>query len=155
MGAPMNMRRLPATLLGGFGLLLGGTLATAHGQPRSLHDIPWYMANNAARAATINLCRSDHRFAHDVDCLNAETAEDRLWGQRAATGALPGQKQAQGRSRSSVFDDDLLSPQYWAKNRIVRLGTLAGCNKPVPTEQPDVCAAARQGDTLDTRRPRP
>ncbi len=151
-----NMRRhLAARLLGGFGLLLGGALATAHGQPKSLHDIPWYMANNAARSATINLCRSDHRFARDVDCLNAETAEDRLWGQRAANGALPGQKQAQGRARSSVFDDDLLSPQYWANNRLVRQGTLVSCNRPVPIVQADVCAAARQGDALDTRRPRP
>ena len=150
-----NLHLLAAAALGGFGLLLGGAPATAHGQGTSLHDIPWYMANNAARAATIKLCRSDHRFARDTDCLNAETAEDRLWGQRAANGALPGQRLAQGRSRSSVFDDDLLSPQFWANNRIVRQGTLAGCNRPVPTEQPDVCAAARQGDALDTRRPRP
>ncbi len=147
------MRRLPATLLGGFGLLLGGTLATVHGQPRSLHDIPWYMANNAARAATINLCRSDHRFARDVDCLNAETAEDRLWGQRAAKGALPGQKLAQGRSPSSMLDDVLLSPQYWADNRLARIGTLAECKTALTRYPPDVCAAARQGDALDgTRR---
>jgi hypothetical protein len=148
-----NMRRrLAAPLLGGFGLLLGGALATAHGQPKSLHDIPWYMANNAARAATINLCRSDHRFARDVDCLNAETAEDRLWGQRAANGALPGQKQAQGRSRSSVFDDDLLSPQFWADNRLTRIGALASCKHPPTVYTPDVCAAAQQGDALDAAR---
>jgi len=141
-------RRLAATLLGGFGLLLGGAFVTAHGQATSLHDIPWYMGHDAARSATLNLCRNDHRFARDADCLNAETAEDRLYGQRAARkGQL-----AQGRSRSSVFDDDLLSPKYWADNRIVRLGTLAGCNRPVPTVQPDVCAAARQGDTLDAAR---
>lgn len=147
---------LAATVLGGFGLLLGGAFVTAHGQSRPLHDIPWYMNNNAARAATLNLCRTDHRFARDVDCLNAETAEDRLWGQRAARSAQQSQGQSQTRSRSSIFDDDLLSPQYWANNRIVRLGTLAGCNRPVPTNQPDVCAAARQGDALDAaRRGRP
>ena len=149
-------RRLPATLLGGFGLLLGGALAAAHGQARSLHDIPWYMANNAARAATIKLCRSDHRFARDVDCLNAETAEDRLWGQRAANGALPGQRLAQGRSPSSMLDDVLLSPQYWADNRLARIGTLAECKTALTRYPPDVCAAARQGDALDAaRRPRP
>ena len=148
-----NMRHcLAATLLGSFGLLLGGALATAHGQSRQpLHDIPWYMANPAARAATINLCRTDHRFARDVDCLNAETAEDRLYGQRAARAG----QVSPGRSRSSVFDDDLLSPQYWANNRLARQGTLVSCNRPVPIVQADVCAAARQGDALDTRRPRP
>ncbi len=141
-------RRLAATLLGSFGLLLGGALSTAHGQSRPLHDIPWYMANPAARAATINLCRTDHRFARDVDCLNAETAEDRLYGQRAAkAGQLP-----QGQSRSSVFDDDLLSPQYWADNRLVRLGALVSCKKPVTIYPPDVCAAIQRGDALDATR---
>lgn len=147
-----NMRRrLAAPLLGGFGLLLGGALATAHGQPKSLHDIPWYMANNAARAATINLCRSDHRFARDVDCLNAETAEDRLWGQRAASGALPGQRQVQ---KGGGLFDDLISPQYWAANRLARIGVIAACKHPPSVYTPDVCAAAQQGDALDTRRPR-
>jgi len=144
-----NMRRrLAAPLLGGFGLLLGGALAIAHGQPKSLHDIPWYMANNAARAATINLCRSDHRFARDVDCLNAETAEDRLYGQRAARAG----QVSPGRSRSSVFDDDLLSPQYWADNRLARIGTLGECKTALTRFPPDVCAAARQGDALDAAR---
>ena len=139
-------RRTSAALLGGLGLLLCGTLVPAHGQPRSLHDIPWYMANHAARAATINLCRSDHRFARDVDCLNAETAEDRLYGQRAArTGQLP----PQGRSRRSAFDDDLLSPQYWANNRLTRMGVLASCRNPPTVYTPDVCAAAQRGDALD------
>ena len=141
-------RRLATGLLGGFGLLLGGALATAHGQATSLHDIPWYMANNGARAATLNLCRNDHRFARDTDCLNAETAEDRLFGQRAArNGQL-----AQGRSRSSVFDDDLLSPRYWADNRLARIGTLAECKTALTRYPPDVCAAARQGDALDSGR---
>jgi len=141
-------RRLAATLLGGFGLLLGGALATAHGQATSLHDIPWYMGHDAARLATLNLCRNDHRFARDADCLNAETAEDRLYGQRAARkGQL-----AQGRSRSSVFDDDLLSPKYWADNRLARIGTLAECKTALTRYPPDVCAAARQGDALDAAR---
>lgn len=145
---PNVRRRLTAAALGSFGLLLGGALAIAQGQPTSQHDIPWYMANNAARSARINLCRSDHRFARDVDCLNAETAEDRLYGQRAArAGQL-----SQGRSRSSVFDDDLVSPQYWADNRLARIGTLAECKTALTRYPPDVCAAARQGDALDTAR---
>ncbi len=152
MGTAMNMRRLPAILLGSFGLLLCGASVAAHGQARSLHDIPWYMANNAARSATLNLCRNDHRFARDADCLNAETAEDRLYGQRAARGVGLGQTQAQ---KGGGLFDDLTSPQYWAANRAGRQGLLVGCNRPVPTVQADVCAAARQGDALDTRRPRP
>lgn len=141
-------RHSAATALGGLGFLLGGALAAAHGQPASQHDIPWYMANNAARAARINLCRSDHRFARDVDCLNAETAEDRLYAQRAArAGQLP-----QRGSRSSAFDDDLVSPQYWADNRLARIGTLAECKTALTRYPPDVCAAARQGDALDTAR---
>ncbi len=151
-----NMRRLAAATLSSFGLVLGSALVPAHGQSRPLHDIPWYMANDAARSATINLCRNDHRFARDVDCLNAETAEDRLWGQRAARGALPGQRLVQGRSPSSMLDDVLLSPQYWADNRLARIGTLSECKTALTRYPPDVCAAARQGDALDTaRRSRP
>lgn len=150
-----SARRLVG-LLGGAGILLGSVLGGAsasRGQATtSLHDIPWYMSHDAARSATLNLCRNDHRFARDADCLNAETAEDRLWGQRAAKGVGLGQKQAQ--NRAGPFDD-LTSPQYWAANRAGRQGLLIGCNRPVPTVQADVCAAARQGDALDARRPRP
>lgn len=139
-----NLVLVTLVTLGGAGVLLGGVVA-AQGQTTSLHDIPWYMEHNAARSATLNLCRSDHRFSRDVDCANAETAEDRLWGQRAAQGALPGQRQT--RPGASPFSD-LVSPSYWAANKLARLGALAGCNRPVPTVQPDVCAAARQGDAM-------
>ena len=152
-----TMRPRLSAVVGGFGVLLAGAFTAAHAQPASLHDIPWYMAHDAARAATLKLCRSDHRFARDVDCANAETAEDRLWSQRAAGGAQPGgQAQPGGRPRLTIFDDTLLSPTYWADNRLARVGTLVGCNKPIPTNQPDVCAAARQGEALDAaRRSRP
>ena len=143
-----NTRPRLSAVVGGLGVLLAGSFTAAHAQPASLHDIPWYMANDAARAATLKLCRNDHRFARDVDCANAETAEDRLWSQRAAKGG----QQSQGRSRSSVFDDDLLSPQYWADNRLTRIGVLASCKNRVTIYQPDVCAAAQQGDTLDAAR---
>ncbi len=142
----VNMR---AAVLGGFGLLMGGALVPAHGQARSLHDIPWYMANNAARAATLNLCRNDHRFARDADCLNAETAEDRLYGQRAARGIGPGQTQAQ---KGGGLFDDLTSPQYWAANRLARIGVIASCKHPPTIYAPDICAAAQQGDALDVGR---
>ncbi len=148
--ATNTRRNSMAAAWGAFGLVLVGSSVPVHGQS-SLHDIPWYMANNAARAATIKLCRSDHRFAHDVDCANAETAEDRLYAQRAA-GMVGGGQGSAGRSRSSVFDE-LTSPQYWAANRLSRMGVLASCKDRVTIYQPDVCAAAQQGDALDTTRP--
>jgi len=132
-------RRLSATAWGAFGLLLAGSSAPVHGQS-SLHDIPWYMAHDAARAATTKLCQSDHRFAHDVDCANAETAETKLWGQRSAKFAF----------------SDMTDPHYWAAQpRLGRSGILAGCNRPVPTYTPEVCAAARQGDVLAGSQARP
>ena len=135
----MNMRRrLVATVWGAFGLLLAGSSAPVRAQS-SLHDIPWYMAHDAARAATTKLCQSDHRFAHDVDCANAETAETKLWGQRSAKFAF----------------GDMTSPQYWAANRLQRSGILSGCNRPVPTYDPSICAAARQGDAIAGRGGRP
>ena len=146
-----TMRSRLSVVVGGLGVLLAGTFTAAHAQPASLHDIPWYMAHDAARAATLKLCRSDHRFARDVDCANAETAEDRLWSQRAAGGAQPG-----GRPRPSTLDDILLSPTYWAENGLSRVGVLASCKNPVTRYAPDVCAAARQGEALAAaRRSRP
>jgi len=133
-------QHLVATALGAFGLLLAGSFAPVRAQS-SLHDIPWYMTHDAARAATTKLCQSDHRFAHDVDCANAETAETRLWGQRSA--------------KAAQFDDQT-SPQYWAANRLLRIGVLAACRHPPSVYMPDVCAAAQQGDSMDTaKRPRP
>ncbi len=150
----MNVcRRLAATAWGAFGLLLAGSSAPVRAQS-SLHDIPWYMAHDAARAATTKLCQSDHRFAHDVDCANAETAETRLYAQRAAGAAGSGQLSA-GRSHSSVFDEQV-SPQYWAANRLTRIGVLAACKHPPSVYAPDVCAAAQQGDAMDpVRKSRP
>ncbi len=135
-----NMRRrLAATAWGAFGLLLAGSSAPGRAQS-SLHDIPWYMTHDAVRRATTKLCQSDHRFAHDVDCANAETAETRLWGQRSA--------------KAAQFDE-LVSPEHWVANPLLRKGILAGCNRPVPNYAPDVCAAARQGDVLAGRQARP
>jgi len=151
--ATNNARRLTATAWGAFGLLLAGSSAPVRAQS-SLHDIPWYMAHDAARAATTKLCQSDHRFAHDVDCANAETAETRLYAQRAAGAAGGGQLSA-GRSHSSVFDD-LTSPQYWAANRLSRIGAMASCRNHPAFYGPEVCAAIQQGDAMDaSKRSRP
>ena len=95
-----TMRPRLSAVMGGLGVLLAGAFNAAHGQPASLHDIPWYMAHDAARAATLKLCRNDHSFARNVDCAKAETAEDRLWSQRAAGGSQPqGRPQPGGRPR--------------------------------------------------------
>ena len=111
-----------------------------------LHDIPWYMYNSAVRAATIKLCRSDNRFAHDVDCLNAESAEDRLWAARPSA-ETPEQP---GGPRRKTLADFILSPSYWAQNRTARLGVLTSCRShPGLSYRPDVCAAAAEGNRLD------
>lgn len=108
---------------------------------QALHDIPWYQTHTAARGATIKLCRSDHSYAHDTDCLNAETAEDRVYAQDAS------------RTRGQTPAQIILSPSYWANNRLGRGGALASCHKyPGLVYPADVCAAAQQGETLDMGR---
>ncbi len=132
-------RRWMGAAWGAAVLLLAGSAAPVRAQS-SLHDIPWYMAHDAARTATMKLCQSDHRFAHDVDCANAETAETRLWGQRSAKSAF----------------GDLTSPQYWAANRLSRMGAMTSCRNHPAFYGADVCAAIQQGDALDaSRRGRP
>ena len=145
--AKIMRRRRTVAAWGAYVLVLAGGVAPALAQPTSLHDIPWYMAHDAARTATLNVCRSDHRFSHDVDCANAETATDRLWGQRAAGGAAPGQ----AHGSSSLFGD-LVSPQYWADNRLNRIGVIASCKAHIAFYKPETCAAAQQGDALDNAR---
>ncbi len=134
--------RWPA-LLGSAGILVAGVLGStsaSYGQATtSLHDIPWYEAHPAIRKATMKLCQSDHRFAHDVDCANAETADTKAWGKQ---------------SRQFAFGD-LVSPEHWAANALGRKGILWGCDRPVPTYVPETCAAARQGDVLARQRTRP
>jgi len=60
MGMAQTTRCL-LSLMGGAGILLGSALGGAsasRGQAvTSLHDIPWYMGHDAARSATLNLCR--------------------------------------------------------------------------------------------------
>ena len=102
----------------------------------SLHDIPWYVAHPAARRATLDVCHSDHRFSHDADCANADSAETRAWGQERARGAF----------------SSLTNPRYWAANRLGRTAALASCAQPHSLYAPDTCAAVRQGETLDRGR---
>lgn len=132
---------LPALAVG---LAVGvGAHAPAHAQAQAAHDIPWYMANDRARAATLDLCRSDHSYDRDTDCANAETAENRLWAARAsaaARGAAPA-----GRGR---VPDPLSSPMYWVENPLSRIGRLAACRNPVTSMTPEQCAAVRRGELM-------
>ncbi len=124
-------------LLGSAGILvasvLGGTSASYGQATTSLHDIPWYEAHPAVRKKTMEVCQSDHRFAHDVDCANAETADTKAWGRRSAKYAF----------------SDLDDPRYWASQPPwVRSGVLASCRTPPTIYQPSVCAAAQQAGAL-------
>lgn len=125
--------------------------ASAQSPPSpALHDIPWYQAHGAAREATTRLCHSDHSYRHNVDCMNAETAGTLDWGRRSANAA-------RGASNSPSHGGDLFpqlsDPSYWAQNRLARIGVIAACNNPRTGYAPSTCAAARQGEVLDVRRP--
>ena len=101
----------------------------------SLHDIPWYVAHPAARRATLDVCHRDHRFAHDADCANADSAETHAWTEE----------------RSRAAGDILSDPQYWASNRLGRGAVLAACANPPTLYTPETCAAAHKGDVMDPR----
>jgi len=100
-------------------------LAAKAGTPRSLHNVPWYEAHDAARVATLKLCHSDEAYGRLPDCANAE---------RAADGVM------YGKGGSGDFLND---PEYWSENRIARAGALAQCNAGRGPALP-YCGAVRQ-----------
>ncbi len=102
----------------------------------SLHDIPWYVAHPAARRATLDVCHSDHRFSHDADCANADTAETRAWTEE----------------RRRAAGDILSDPNYWAGNPLGRGAVLTNCARQQSFYDPKTCAAARQGEALSRGR---
>ena len=104
----------------------------AHAGRASLHDIPWYVAHPAARRATLNVCHSDNRFAHDADCTNADTAETHAWAEE----------------RSRAAGDILSDPSYWASNRLGRGAVLAACANPPTLYTPETCAAPHKGEAM-------
>lgn len=112
------------------------TCPPAHAGRTSLHDIAWYVAHPAARQATLNLCHSDHRFAHDADCANADTAETHAWTEE----------------RRSAAGNMLSDPGYWAANPLGRGAVLAACANPPTLYTPETCTAARQGEVLSRGR---
>ncbi len=137
------MRRPVAALAGVLALLLGGTVAPVRAQgTTSLHDIPWYAAHPAERNAILKFCQSDHRFARNLDCLNAETGGTQAWGEESARRAG---------LRGGPFDD-LTNPQYWANNGLSRIAALASCAHPPTVYDRDTCAAARQGAAIAAAR---
>lgn len=103
-------------------------------------DIPWFMGHQAAREATLKICRNDHRFARDVTCLNAETAADRAWATQRGQRPMPTEFQ---------------TPSFYATNDLTRITTLALCRKhPGVMYSPRTCAAAEAGDRMASVQPR-
>lgn len=127
-----------AAVLAAMGVSLTAALTgePARAGRASLHDIPWYLAHPAARRATLDLCHSDHRFSHDADCANADTAETRAWTEE----------------RSRAGGDILSDPRYWAGNPLGRGAVLAACANPPTLYTPSTCAAARKGEALSRGR---
>lgn len=124
----------------------GASAQSAPPPPRSLHDIPWYVAHDRARVATLNLCRSDHRFSRDIDCANAESAATVEWGNRTGRGT-PARR---GSPRVLTPDEMLTSPTFWAENPLARFSALTNCVGAYPPPA-DECAAARQGAAMSSR----
>ncbi len=135
------LRALPALLCAVVAL----GLSSAAGA-QEVRDIPYFMRSPDARAATLKLCRNDHRYDRAPECANAASAEDRLWELRLRAGvATPA-----GAGRVPSLDTWQLSPTYWAQNRLARKSTLVTCrNHPGMMYPARVCAAAEQGDTMD------
>ena len=113
---------------------LAGT--PAYAARASVHDICWYVAHPAARRATLDLCHSDHRFSHDADCANADTAETRAWTEE----------------RRRAGGDILGDPHYWAGNSLGRGAVLTNCARQQSFYDSRTCAAARQGEALSRGR---
>lgn len=137
----MTGSRLP---LGVLALALGLSSAAGAAETR---DIPYFMRSPTERAATLKLCRDDHRYDRRPECANAASAEDRLWAmrQRAGTPEQPGSRAVPN------LDTFQLSPTYWARSRLARRATLATCRlHPGMAYPAKVCAAAEQGELLDT-----
>ena len=114
---------------------------------RSLHDIPWYQAHDSVRAVTIDACRKDHALGRLPDCANAETAETRVWAERASQGGKAGWQPGQ-----PLPDDYLTQPSYWAANGLQRVGVLGACEQRVTMWPADVCQAARAGASMSNAR---
>lgn len=116
-------------------------------------DIAWYMSRPGARAAVLDACRADHRVtaASPAECANAETAETRLWGAKAArrAGVAPLPAAPAGRPGRTLSPGEMLrSAEFWATNHLARVGALAACRVPGNAYSPQECAAARRGAAI-------
>ncbi len=127
-----------AAVRAAMGVSLVAALAStpAYAGRASLHDISWYVAHPTARRATLDLCHSDHRFSHDADCANADTAETHAWTEE----------------RRHAAGDILSDPHYWAGNPLGRGAVLTNCARQQSFYDPKTCAAARQGEVLSRGR---
>lgn len=109
-------------------------------------DVPWYMAQPAARAATLAACRNDLSHARDPDCANAEMAETRLWAKRARDGAptAPVIRARVPAARRNLIDA-LNDPATYG-DRMFRTATLANCRAGSRMVTARECAAAAQAE---------
>lgn len=82
--------------------------------PAALHTIPWYIANDAERTATLRWCHESSERGRMPDCGNADRATAGAWMKRQKTNPL------------SFMDD----PEYWRRNPWGRHATLEACKHP-------------------------
>ena len=85
---------------------------------RSLHNIPWYLAHPAERAAVMALCRTDFAIGKHPDCANAEAAATLAWANDLRQDRIP------------TPEEVLSDPAYWQTNKIARAGAVAACALP-------------------------
>ena len=124
------MRRV---VLAGAGALAVLPFTVAHAQqPRALHNIPWYSAHPAERAATLRLCHSDYSYSGLPDCANAEAAGAGQVGSGSSIGKL-----------KAMLND----PQYWRENPIARNAARFQCQRraPIDADVLPYCSAIEAG----------
>ena len=124
-------------------------LAPARAQS-SLHPVPWYEQHDAARAATLRLCRDDAALARLPDCENAELAQNRVEARDRAAAPARGSARTRWTGRTQTIDEMLSDPAHYdnAVTRAVALGNCANPEKLTPgmRPRPEHCAAARAAE---------
>lgn len=130
--------------------VLAAAAPASRAQTGSLHPVPWYEQHDAARAATLRLCRDDAALARLPDCENAELAQNRVEA-RARSGPSPsGSARARWTGRTQTIDEMLSDPAHY-DNAVTRAVALNNCARPenlAPSvrPRPEHCAAARAAD---------
>lgn len=127
----------------------------AHTQP-VLHDIPWYVAHDAARAVTLRMCRDDARLARLPDCENAELAQNRVDARDRFGAPASGSARTRWTGRTQTIEEMLSDPAHY-DNAVTRAVTLGNCARPENLSpgmrpRPEFCAAARAAEAAASAR---